>query len=177
VDVRRRHHGTSFGRTQWLLTPGAVFGLDAHRAVDGKPIAICPLPHRPGVITRSQAEARENAQQPPAPACLHVSDGVGFELGRCLGVDSARCGGVARPYLLTQMLLPRLRESAPSRIINLSPGGMYATGVTLDDLRYEKTTYDGSRNFPSSDPPNAMLYDHSSSVCALPREDPKADFP
>ena len=51
------------------------------------------------------------------------------------------------PYLLTQMLLPRLRESAPSRIINVSSGGMYATGLALDDLQYEKRTYDGSRAY------------------------------
>ncbi len=33
------------------------------------------------------------------------------------------------PYRLTQTLLPRRLESAPSRVINLSSGGMYGSGA------------------------------------------------
>jgi dehydrogenase/reductase SDR family protein 12 len=63
------------------------------------------------------------------------------------GNETVLATNLLAPYLLTQMLLPRLRESAPSRIINVSSGGMYATGLALDDLQYEKTTYDGSRAY------------------------------
>ena len=55
------------------------------------------------------------------------------------GNETALATNLLAPYLLTQMLLPRLRESAPSRIINVSSGGMYATGLALDDLQYEKS--------------------------------------
>ena len=54
------------------------------------------------------------------------------------GNETTLATNLLAPYLLTQMLLPRLRESAPSRIINVSSGGMYATGLALDDLQYEK---------------------------------------
>ncbi len=63
------------------------------------------------------------------------------------GNETALATNLLAPCLLTQMLLPRLRASAPSRIINVSSGGMYATGLALDDLQYEKTTYDGSRAY------------------------------
>ncbi|MDH5245356.1 MAG: SDR family NAD(P)-dependent oxidoreductase [Betaproteobacteria bacterium] len=63
------------------------------------------------------------------------------------GHETALATNLLAPYLLTRMLLPRLRESAPSRIINVSSGGMYATGLALDDLQYEKTAYDGSRAY------------------------------
>ena len=63
------------------------------------------------------------------------------------GNETALATNLLAPYLLTRMLLPRLRESAPSRIINVSSGGMYATGLALDDLQYERGTYDGSRAY------------------------------
>jgi dehydrogenase/reductase SDR family protein 12 len=63
------------------------------------------------------------------------------------GNETALATNLLAPYLLTQILLPRLRESAPSRIINVSSGGMYATGLALDDLQYEKGAYDGSRAY------------------------------
>lgn len=63
------------------------------------------------------------------------------------GNEATLATNLLAPYLLTQSLLPRLRESAPSRIINVSSGGMYATGLALDDLQYEKSAYDGSRAY------------------------------
>jgi len=63
------------------------------------------------------------------------------------GNETTLATNLLAPYLLTQMLLPRLRQSAPSRIINVSSGGMYAAGLALDDLQYEKSTYDGSRAY------------------------------
>lgn len=63
------------------------------------------------------------------------------------GNETALATNLLAPFLLTQMLLPRLQESAPSRIVNVSSGGMYATGLVLDDLQYEKSAYDGSRAY------------------------------
>jgi NAD(P)-dependent dehydrogenase (short-subunit alcohol dehydrogenase family)/carbon monoxide dehydrogenase subunit G len=66
------------------------------------------------------------------------------------GNEATLATNLLAPYLLTQTLLPRLRESAPARIINVSSGGMYASGLALDDLQYEKSTYDGSRAYARS---------------------------
>jgi NAD(P)-dependent dehydrogenase (short-subunit alcohol dehydrogenase family) len=63
------------------------------------------------------------------------------------GNETALATNLLAPYLLTSMLLPRLRQSAPSRIINVSSGGMYATGLALDDLQFERGTYDGTRAY------------------------------
>ena len=63
------------------------------------------------------------------------------------GNEATLATNLLAPYLLTQTLLPRLRESAPSRIINVSSGGMYTTGLALDDLQYERSVYDGSRAY------------------------------
>jgi dehydrogenase/reductase SDR family member 12 len=63
------------------------------------------------------------------------------------GNESTLATNLLAPYLLTQTLLPRLRESAPSRIINVSSGGMYAAGLAIDDLQYQKSAYDGSRAY------------------------------
>ena len=63
------------------------------------------------------------------------------------GNETTLATNLLAPYLLTQLLLPRLRASAPSRIINVSSGGMYTAGLALDDLQYEKGAYNGSRAY------------------------------
>lgn len=63
------------------------------------------------------------------------------------GNEATLATNLLAPYLLTRLLLPRLRASAPSRIINVSSGGMYATGLALDDLQYERGAYDGTRAY------------------------------
>jgi len=60
------------------------------------------------------------------------------------GNETSLATNLLAPFLLTQLLLPRLRESAPARIINVSSGGMYSTGVAVDDLQYEKKPWNGA---------------------------------
>jgi len=63
------------------------------------------------------------------------------------GIETSLATNLLAPFLLTNRLLPRLRESAPARIINVSSGGMYTAGIVVDDLQYEKGTYDGSKAY------------------------------
>ncbi|MFO0695130.1 MAG: SDR family NAD(P)-dependent oxidoreductase [Polyangiales bacterium] len=46
-------------------------------------------------------------------------------------------------YLLTELLRSRLVASAPSRVINVSSGGMYSARIRVDDLETRALRYDG----------------------------------
>ncbi len=98
------------------------------------------------------ADVRKLAKRLLEEPCIHVLvNNAGVLLNRrtttAEGNETTLATNLLAPYLLTQMLLPRLRESAPSRIINVSSGGMYATGLAPEDLQYEKGAYDGSRAY------------------------------
>jgi NAD(P)-dependent dehydrogenase (short-subunit alcohol dehydrogenase family) len=58
----------------------------------------------------------------------------GFELGFATNVLG--------PFLLTGLLLESLRRGAPSRIINVSSGGMYTQRLHADDLQLDRRDYD-----------------------------------
>ncbi|MFO1323530.1 MAG: SDR family NAD(P)-dependent oxidoreductase [Burkholderiales bacterium] len=86
------------------------------------------------------ADVRKLAKRLLKVPCIHVlvnNAGVLLNQRRTTadGNETTLATNLLAPYLLTQMLLPRLRQSAPSRIINVSSGGMYATGLALDDLQ------------------------------------------
>ena len=59
-------------------------------------------------------------------------------------IEATLATNLAGHFLLTNLLLPRLIESAPSRIINISSGGMYAERIHPEDLQYEKGKYRGA---------------------------------
>ena len=63
------------------------------------------------------------------------------------GLETAFATDLLSPFLLTSLLLPRLRASAPARIVNVSSGGMYLSGIDLDDLENARGSYDGSRAY------------------------------
>ncbi len=58
-----------------------------------------------------------------------TTTGEGFEL--------TWATNVLGPFLLTALLLPALRAGSPSRVINVSSGGMYAQKLRPDDLQLE----------------------------------------
>lgn len=63
------------------------------------------------------------------------------------GLEKTFATDLLSPYLLTELLLPRLRASAPARIVNVLSGGMYLSGLEADDLEYEQGNFDGSRAY------------------------------
>jgi NAD(P)-dependent dehydrogenase (short-subunit alcohol dehydrogenase family) len=63
------------------------------------------------------------------------------------GFETAFATDLLSPFLLTELLIPRLQESAPSRIVNVLSGGMYLSGIDLDDLQNERGKYDGARAY------------------------------
>ena len=59
------------------------------------------------------------------------------------GVELTFATNVLGPFLLTSLLVPRIVESAPARIIHVSSGGMYAQGLDVNDLQFERKPYNG----------------------------------
>lgn len=50
------------------------------------------------------------------------------------GIETTVASQVLGPFLLTGLVLGTLRACAPARVIAMSSGGMYATGLTVDNL-------------------------------------------
>ena len=63
------------------------------------------------------------------------------------GLEQTFATDLLSPYVLTELLLPRLRASAPARIVNVLSGGMHLSGLEVDDLEYERGEFDGSRAY------------------------------
>ena len=61
------------------------------------------------------------------------------------GIELTFATNVVGPFLLTNLLIPLLRESAPARIINVSSGGMYTQKLRVDDLQSERGQFDGTQ--------------------------------
>ena len=59
------------------------------------------------------------------------------------GVELTFATNVLGPFLLTNLLTPLLVRSAPSRVINVSSGGMYTQRLDVEDLQTEHRGYDG----------------------------------
>jgi NAD(P)-dependent dehydrogenase (short-subunit alcohol dehydrogenase family) len=59
------------------------------------------------------------------------------------GIEVTLAINVIGPFLLTRLLIPVLERSVPSRIVNVSSGGMYAQKLRVDDLQSEQGDFDG----------------------------------
>lgn len=51
------------------------------------------------------------------------------------GIESTVASQVLGPFLLTARLLPTLRSNGPARVLTMSSGGMYSTGLTVNRLQ------------------------------------------
>lgn len=59
-------------------------------------------------------------------------------------IEASLATNLAGHFLLTNLLIPRLVESAPARIINVTSGGMYSERIQPADLQFEKQPYSGA---------------------------------
>lgn len=66
------------------------------------------------------------------------------------GFETVFCVNHLGPFLLTQLLLERLKQSAPARIIQVNSEGHRFGGLDLDDLNWEKRRYTGLRGYGAS---------------------------
>jgi len=63
------------------------------------------------------------------------------------GTEATVASQVVGPFLLTALLLDRLAASAPSRVITMSSGGMYAAGLTVLQLEMTPENYHGTEQY------------------------------
>lgn len=66
------------------------------------------------------------------------------------GFEMVFCVNHLAPFLLTYLLLERLKESAPARIIHVNSEGHRFHGVNLDDLHWERRRYNGFFSYGAS---------------------------
>ena len=62
------------------------------------------------------------------------------------GIELTFAVNVVAPFLLTELLSDMLERSAPSRIVNVSSGGMYLQRLRADDLQSARGDFDGPRS-------------------------------
>ncbi len=63
------------------------------------------------------------------------------------GLEATFATMVVGPFVLIDGLLPLLEASGDGRVITVVSGGMYGQSLPLDDLQYERGTYDGTRAY------------------------------
>ena len=66
------------------------------------------------------------------------------------GFETVFCVNHLSPFLLTYLLLERLKQSAPARIIQVNSEGHRFGGLDLDDLNWEHRHYMGLRGYGAS---------------------------
>ena len=60
------------------------------------------------------------------------------------GIELTTAVQVVAPFILTTLLFGRLRATGDSRVVTMSSGGMYATGLTVDGLAMGEDDYRGT---------------------------------
>jgi len=66
------------------------------------------------------------------------------------GIELTFAVNVVAPFLLTVLLRGMLERTAPSRIVNVSSGGMYAQRLRADDLQSALDGFDGTTAYARS---------------------------
>ena len=60
------------------------------------------------------------------------------------GIEQTLAVNLLGHFLLTNLLIPRLVESAPARIINVASGGMYTQRISISNLQNDQGEYNGA---------------------------------
>jgi dehydrogenase/reductase SDR family member 12 len=95
----------------------SVRALAARIEASGEPVHV--LIHNAGVLPATRSETAD-------------------------GIELTFATNVLGPYLLTELLLDRLRTSAPARVLFVTSGGMYTQRLAVDDLQTREGPFVGS---------------------------------
>jgi dehydrogenase/reductase SDR family protein 12 len=63
------------------------------------------------------------------------------------GMEATVAAQVVGPFLLTSLLLHSLRAARPGRVVTVSSGGMYASGLTVENLQMGESDYGGAEQY------------------------------
>ena len=63
------------------------------------------------------------------------------------GIEQTAASQIAGPFLLTELLLERLRAAAPARVLWVTSGGMYTEPLSVDDLEMKPCNYNGTKAY------------------------------
>jgi len=63
------------------------------------------------------------------------------------GIEATLATMVVGPFVLISGLLPLLHESPDARVVSVVTGGMYAQALPLEDLQFERGSYNGTRAY------------------------------
>ena len=127
------------GASVWLVARSRERGEDARTRIaaqtgsDDVHVGICDLSD-----LRSVRRFAEQCEARPGRVDVVVNNAGVLTEERQLsrdGIELTLATNVVGPFLLTRLLSPLLRRSAPSRVINVSSGGMYTQGLHPDDLQ------------------------------------------
>jgi NAD(P)-dependent dehydrogenase (short-subunit alcohol dehydrogenase family) len=66
------------------------------------------------------------------------------------GLEMVFCVNHLAPFLLTRILLKRMVESSPSRIIQVNSEGHRFNGLNINDINWDKRFYTGLRSYGAS---------------------------
>ncbi|MDQ6748284.1 MAG: SDR family NAD(P)-dependent oxidoreductase, partial [Candidatus Dormibacteraeota bacterium] len=134
------------GADLWLLARDRERGEDARAAVAEQTggevgLELCDLADLEAVRSFAQRFAAAGRRLD-----VLVNNAGVMTARRTLSVDGIELTlavNVLAPFLLTKLLLEPLRRAAPSRIVNVSSGGMYTQRLRVDDLQSEHGDFDG----------------------------------
>lgn len=68
------------------------------------------------------------------------------------GFETQFATNVLGHYLFTRLLIPRLLEGAPARVVSVSSSGHFMDSVDLDDINYDKRGYHPGAAYPVYSP-------------------------
>lgn len=133
------------GATVWMLCRDAQRGRravrDLRRRVPGADLRLKRLD-----VSDLRAVREFAARAAPRAIDVLVHNAGVLPDARALtadGVETTLATNVVGPFLLTQLLWPRLAAAGDPRVIWVSSGGMYATRLSLEDPDWVTRRFDG----------------------------------
>jgi dehydrogenase/reductase SDR family protein 12 len=170
IAITGANSGIGFAAAQGLAQRGAtiyVLARNLERGEDARKRLILatrnPHIYFEQIDLSSLASVRECADRLLAQA--NRLDGLINNAGaefreRTLTVDGLEANfatNVLGPFLLTNSLMPLLKSAAPSRIVNVSSGGMYTAKLDVTDFQFEHKSFNNLAAYAQAKRAQVML--------------------